>query len=118
MNRQRSTLGHGPTAASSARRCSLLPTHSLTPHFLTYRFTPHFLTGRGQASLEMAIAMGGVILLLLGSLKVYAWVNERLISRQQYYEATRVVAGSAAPGAAPVWDDSASHVRLDLFPGD
>ena len=104
MNRQGSTLGHESTVASSVRHASLLTTHSLT--------------GRGQASLEMAIAMGGVILLILGSLKVCVWVNERLISRQQYYEATRVLAGSAPPGAAPVWDDSASRIRLDMFPGD
>jgi hypothetical protein len=66
----------------------------------------------------MAIAMGAVFLLILGSLKIYLWVNERLISRQQFYEATRVVAGSAPPGAPLVWDDSASRIRLDIFPGD
>jgi len=70
---------------------------------------------RGQASLETTLAMLGALLLLLGSVKVYLWVNERLISRQQAYEATRVAAGSTQPG---VFDNSASQLRLDVFPGD
>ena len=70
---------------------------------------------RGQASLEMTLAMIGALLLLFGSLKVYLWINERLVSRQLAYEATRVAAGSTQPG---VFDNSASQLRLDLFPGD
>jgi hypothetical protein len=69
----------------------------------------------GQASLEMTLAMLGALLLLLASAKVYLWINERLVTRQLAYEATRVAAGSAQPG---VWDNSASQLRLDFFPGD
>jgi len=69
----------------------------------------------GQASLEMTLAMIGALLLVAAGAKVYLWINERLISRQQAYEASRVVAGSTQPG---VFDNSASQVRLDLFSGD
>ena len=67
---------------------------------------------RGQASLEMTVALIGALLLLFGSLKVFLWVNERLVSRQMSYEATRVAAASTTPGA---WDDQASAIRLDIF---
>jgi hypothetical protein len=72
---------------------------------------PQYSRG-GQASLEMTVALIGALLLLFGSLKVYLWVNERLVSRQMSYEATRVAAASATPGA---WDDQASAIRLDIF---
>ena len=62
--------------------------------------------------------MAGIILLVLGSLKIYLWVNERLMSRQQYYESTRVAAGSASAGSPPVWDDTPSRLRLDVFSTD
>lgn len=41
---------------------------------------------RGQASLEMTLAMFGALLLFLASLKVFLWINERLIQRQVNYE--------------------------------
>ncbi len=46
-----------------------------------------------QASLELTLAMMGAILLLFGSLKVFLWVNERIISRQREYECRRLEAG-------------------------
>lgn len=52
----------------------------------------------GQASLEMTVALVGAILLLFGSLKVFLWLNERLVTRHQNYEATRV---SGVPWVEP-----------------
>ena len=68
----------------------------------------------GQASIESAIALIGALLLLLGSVKVFFWITTRLIRRQQYYQCTRVEAGSdAAPGA---WDDRATNeIPLKVF---
>ena len=68
----------------------------------------------GQASLEMTLALWGALLLLLGSMKVCLWIGERLVRRQQYYNCTRVAAGSSAPGAM-VWDDPAVHIPLNIF---
>ncbi len=66
----------------------------------------------GQASLEMTAALIGVLLLFAGSLRVFLWVADRLISRQQYYEQTRVAAGSAQPG---LWNDPASKKPLRVL---
>ena len=54
---------------------------------------------RGQAALEMTAALIGVLLLLFGSLKVCLWLAERLIARQQSYEATRVGHGAGGGGS-------------------
>lgn len=78
------------------------------------RRSPHPALQRGQASLEMTLALGGVLLLLLGSFKVFLWINERLVRRHQYYNCTRVAAGSSAPGVV-VWDDPAVHIPLKIF---
>ena len=58
--------------------------------------------GRGQASLEMTVAFIGVLLLLFGSLKVFLWVNERIVQRQKSYEATRVSGGSWTEPSKPL----------------
>ena len=77
-----------------------------------------FLRG-GQASLEMAVALVGMMLLLFGSLQVFVWINGRVIQRQMDYEATRVTAGSTTPSqASEIWTDAQRQTRLDLFPND
>lgn len=77
--------------------------------------------GRGQASLEMTLAMTGALLLLFGSFKVFLWTNERLIMRQTAYEqgepgtgkGGRVDAGSAPPEAGVVmWQASSQPLRI------
>ena len=60
---------------------------------------------RGQASLEMSVAMIGALLLLVACIKVYVWINGRLLNRQQAYEASRVAAGRAAPGQGVAWNE-------------
>ncbi len=69
-----------------------------------------FCSGRrGQASLEMTVALIGAVLLLLGSFKVWLWVNERLVRRQQDYEASRMTANNNAAM------DGADRLRLKIF---
>ena len=63
---------------------------------------------RGQASLEMTVALIGMLLLLLGSLKVFVWMNERLVARQRSYENTRVSGGRWVEPSKP----------LDIFKHD
>ena len=55
-----------------------------------------------QASLETTVALSCSLLLLFGSFKVFVWLNERLITRQQYYASTRSVAGQSA---TKIWVD-------------
>ena len=57
-----------------------------------------------QASLEMTVAMIGAILLLFGSLKLFLWLNERLVTRHQHYEATRVSGGP--------WQEPSTPLRI------
>ena len=73
-----------------------------------------FLVSRrkGQASLEMTLALLGAMLLMLAGFKVCLWAWERVVTRQQYYESTRVAAGSSDPG---VWHDPASGKELKIF---
>ncbi len=55
---------------------------------------------RAQASLEMTVAIIGSLLLLLGSLKLFIWLNERLVGRHLKYNDTRANAASDNPDAA------------------
>lgn len=74
--------------------------------------TPHSAFERGQATLEMTVALTGALLLMLGSFKVFLWCAERLIRRQQAYECTRVKAASTQPG---FWEDPARRIALRIF---
>ncbi len=65
---------------------------------------------RGQSSLEMTVAIAGLVLLLLGSVKIFAWLAERIVSRQQSYEATRQAAGNGDPGKA--WNEPSKPLKI------
>ena len=70
-------------------------------------------SSKGQASLEMTVALLGVMLLLIGSLKLFLWINDGLVERQRSYEATRQAAGNAPPGQqAAQWTEPQ---KLNLF---
>lgn len=75
-----------------------------------------FLTG--QVTLEIAFALVCVFLLLLGSAKVFVWVNERLVLRQEDYEGSldygRVKAGSSSE-EVPLRESSSPYPKLDIF---
>ena len=72
-------------SADRERRCPQISGHLRLDQRLSAR--------DAQASLEMTVALFGAILLLLATLKVFLWVNERIIRRQQNYETTRVGGG-------------------------
>ena len=65
---------------------------------------------RAQASLELTLAMIGALLLLFGSLKVFLWLNERIIARQIAYERSRVQAGTDA--SVVQWNEAAKPLRI------
>ena len=62
----------------------------MTPHS-AFRI-PHSQFGRGQASMELTVAFAGALLLLFASVKIFLWVQDRLITRQQKYDCTRASA--------------------------
>ena len=55
------------------------------------------MTEKGQSTMEVGIALIVVILFLLASLKIFLWLNNRMVWRQQEYERTRINAGSQWP---------------------
>ena len=67
---------------------------------------------RGEASMEMTLALIGALLLLFGSVKIFLWLNERAVVRQQNYEATRL---QAASGANPQVQWQEPSEKLEIF---
>ena len=55
---------------------------------------------KAQASLEMTVAIIGSLLLLYGGLKLFLWLNERLVGRHVQYNDTRATAAQDHPDAA------------------
>lgn len=48
---------------------------------------------RGQSALETAVAVGGLAIMLTGSLRMWSWFDQTLVHRQQGYQITRAAAG-------------------------
>ena len=70
---------------------------------------------KAQATIEVTLAFICFFLLLFGTLKIFIWMNERMVRRQQDYEATRVEAGSIGDGDPGVYVDESDYPRLDIF---
>lgn len=66
-----------------------------------------FLRCLGQASLELSAALIIVMLLLVATVKMFVWFNERMMLRQRDYEATRITAGQAPQDASQILDSVA-----------
>lgn len=81
-------------------------------------FKPGRLIGkqRGQASLEMVLSLICVLVLLLGSVKVFIWANEHLLLRHQDYEKTRVkTADTEASYYKNYESEDLKNHKLDIF---
>ncbi|MFH0876840.1 MAG: hypothetical protein V1863_01270 [Candidatus Omnitrophota bacterium] len=52
---------------------------------------------QGQSSLELTAALVVIFILLIASVKIFTWLNERIVVRQVRYEATRVEFGDIPP---------------------
>ena len=50
---------------------------------------------KAQSTLEFTVALVAAFILLLGSVKLFVWLNERMVLRQEAYESTRVRAGQS-----------------------
>ena len=69
---------------------------------------------KAQASVEMAVAIVSVLILFLGAILLFFWLNQRLLLRQQAYEDTRE---SATNTTSEVQVDEASFPTLNLLVG-
>lgn len=73
---------------------------------------------KAQGSLELAIAITCVLLLLLGSLKVFFWMNERFILRQEGYEGSGVISANVnypMSNQPEVQVDESSFPKLNIL---
>lgn len=70
---------------------------------------------RAQATIEVTLAFICFLLLLFGSIKIFIWINERVVRRQEDYEVTRVQAGAINPNEEGVYVDESNYPQLDIF---
>lgn len=50
---------------------------------------------KGQSTLEVALTVIVVVILIGGIIKIWFWANNQIVERQLRYNATRVAAGTA-----------------------
>lgn len=71
----------------------------------------------GQSTMELTAAMVLLMMLLVASVRIFVWLNERIVNQQRQYESTRVEAGG--PGqVAPVgniYDEEATEGAGHLY---
>jgi len=51
---------------------------------------------KGQVTLEMTTSLIVLLILIAGIIRVFVWVNDCMLERQEAYEGTRIVAGGGA----------------------
>lgn len=78
----------------------------------------------GQVTLELTAALIMVVLIVVGTVKIFVWLNDRMIRTQVEYENTRFDAGSAAMTAVDINDENQTkgvetyvlnHTALNIF---
>ncbi len=69
----------------------------------------------GQVTLELAVALLVVMLLIVATVKIFVWLNEGIVRRQYRYENSRIAAGgveSTVPNAGPLTDVTAEDLKF------
>lgn len=74
-----------------------------------------YKNNKAQAALETTLALICVMVLLFGTLKVFFWFTERIVRRQEDFEAGRVQAGSIGPDGSGVYVNESNYQALDIF---
>ena len=78
--------------------------------------TPHSAWSRGQATLEVAVAMAGALIFLVAAVKIVLWSTERFVARTQNYDRTRASAAGVQASASADWDNSYEPTkRLEIL---
>lgn len=76
---------------------------------------------RAQSTLEITVALVAVFIFLLGTVKIFVWVNEQMVLRQRDYENDPVygrVAAGGASGEVQLREFNQPYPELDIFSGD
>ena len=79
---------------------------SLKKRLLLGRLSGKLTRKEAQASLEMALAIFSILLLLSGMLRFFFWANERFVLRQEAFEKSAV---DAASSSSPAWQTQAQQ---------
>lgn len=74
---------------------------------------------RAQTTLELTIALVLIMILLVGSAKIFVWLNGRMVQRAEDYEGSRIAAGSVPAGAVDLspeleWQENMDPGELDF----
>ena len=72
-------------------------------------------TVTAQATIEVTLAFVCVLILLFASVKIFIWMAERMVQRQEDYEATRIQAASINTGEPGVYVNESNYPKLDIF---
>lgn len=70
---------------------------------------------KGQVILEMTAALIVLFVLVVGAFRLFRWVNNRMVLRQEEYDKTRIEAGS---GTKEVLVDESALPELDILGDD
>ena len=90
---------------------------------ITQMKTTDYTDKMGQVTLEITLGLIGILLLLLASVQVFVWVNERLVLRQEDYEGSvegrkqfgRVEAGKADKEVQVDESDTTRYKKLTIL---
>lgn len=61
------------------------------------------LKEKAQSTLETAVTLAMVVLLLMGMSRMWFWANNQIVQRQLRYNASRVAAGTSADNYTLQW---------------
>lgn len=61
-----------------------------------------------QATLELTLAIAGILIFLWASIKIFIWVNQTLVLRQEKYETSRAATW-------PYMEDESEFPALNIF---
>lgn len=76
------------------------------------------LKNRAQVSLEVTVAFICIMVLLFASVRIFVWMNQRMVQRQKDYEDTRIAAGSIEAGESGVYvdySDEEKYPKMDIL---
>lgn len=65
------------------------------------RRTVQSVKSRAQVTMELALAMIGVVIIFLGCINTFIWLSRVLVVRQRFYEKSRVDAASVPMSPTP-----------------
>lgn len=75
----------------------------------------HKLHVKAQATLEIALSLICVFILLFGSLNVFLWIHKKLVHSQEDYKDTRIEAGDSQSGKQIDYTNKTRYPDLNIL---